>query len=896
MKKRYDPSRRALDLQKLRFDPDLLGHEINIMLNRRSCMSTILKIIKKNFPQLLSLNLCDNKLYRLDGLSDIVQMVPKVKILNLSKNELKSTWEVCKMKGLKLEELWLDGNPLCDNFLKKSNYVSTVRSCFPTLLRLDGKELPPLLSLSTDARNLIKLCKESYKGPEMLRNLVLQFLQQYYRIYDYGDRHSLRNTYHEEACFCLTIPVIPQEAVLLLIENDEMIIKDAFQDELKSVFSEPLPPATSSSMPVRSQGQGEMAQASSLQSKMNQEDSQNNTSKLCVPEYNYDSNSPQGRKGDCSSFEDICDKGDAYYEFSEGSAQPSHFHEENGNGEMRDDQEDSEENGTAYNLHVNKKRVKWQSEGRIHITVWRERKHEEKEKKEKTPERTLGNWFRITILNGIKYEKAWLMNSLQTYCSVPFIPVDFHYVKNWARFFVQDASAACALRDVSNKIYDDENQKVCIYIVVNKSAEPYSVQNMLDPEKMQKLELTMKKRYIVSKQALDLHRLRFDPDLVACDIDIILNRRNCMAATLQIIEKNFPQLLSLNLCSNKLYRLDGLCDIVQMVPTIKILKLSRNMLRLTWEVSKMKGLKLEELWLDGNPLCDTFPDQSTYVSAIRDYFPTLLRLDGKALPPLLVVDIDNSYLTKPYKKLSKDSETMKNLILRFLQQYYFFYDCGDRHGLLDAYHDESCFSLSIPFNPEDPAPSSLWLYVKDSRNMKNITDPYLRNRLLRHTNHDIVKALCMLPQTQHDLSSFLVDLWVHTETMLCFSVHLVVKEVDGRSPFSVRAFTRNFIATPGRDSNLCIVNDELFVRNATPYEAQNAFSNPLPVPISSFVPVLSQEQQQMVQAFSSQSGMNLEWSQKCLQDNAWNYTGASHIFMLLKNDGKIPEEAFKQTP
>lgn len=39
--------------------------------------------------QLLSLNLSNNKLYGLDGLSDIVQMVPTVKILNLSKNEVR---------------------------------------------------------------------------------------------------------------------------------------------------------------------------------------------------------------------------------------------------------------------------------------------------------------------------------------------------------------------------------------------------------------------------------------------------------------------------------------------------------------------------------------------------------------------------------------------------------------------------------------------------------------------------------------------------------------------------------------------------------------------------------------------------------------------------------------
>lgn len=79
-------------------------------------MAATLQIIAKAFPELLSLNLHNNRLCQLDGLSDIVQMVPTVKILNLSKNELNSTWELCKIKGLQLEDLWLQDNPLCSTF------------------------------------------------------------------------------------------------------------------------------------------------------------------------------------------------------------------------------------------------------------------------------------------------------------------------------------------------------------------------------------------------------------------------------------------------------------------------------------------------------------------------------------------------------------------------------------------------------------------------------------------------------------------------------------------------------------------------------------------------------------------------------------------------------------
>ncbi|VCX42751.1 unnamed protein product [Gulo gulo] len=89
-----------------------------------------------------------------------------------------------------------------------------------------------------------------------------------------------------------------------------------------------------------------------------------------------------------------------------------------------------------------------------------------------------------------------------------------------------------------------------------------------------------------------------------------------MAATLQIIKENFPELLSLNLCKNKLYQLDGLSDIIQMVPTVNILNLSKNEVPSVWELGKMKGLKLEELWLKENPLCGIFPNQSTCVMSV----------------------------------------------------------------------------------------------------------------------------------------------------------------------------------------------------------------------------------------------------------------------------------------
>ncbi|KAF6091145.1 nuclear RNA export factor 5 [Phyllostomus discolor] len=202
------------------------------------------------------------------------------------------------------------------------------------------------------------------------------------------------------------------------------------------------------------------------------------------------------------------------------------------------------------------------------------------------------------------------MNSIQSHCSVPFTP--FHHVQHQALFFVQGASATSALKDVSYKICDGENQK----------------------------------------------------------------------------------------------------------------------LKSDWELDKIRGLKLKELWLEGNPLCGIFPDQTTYISAIRKCFPKLFCLE--------------SY---------KGSEMLKNLVFQFLLQ------------------------------------NNLFEYLKGNRNMKKVKDPDLRVQLLKHTKNDIVCSLCVLPKTQHDLISYMVDLSVQTEMLLCFSVSGVFKEVEEKSQGSVHAFT-----------------------------------------------------------------------------------------------------------
>ncbi|XP_076877881.1 nuclear RNA export factor 1 isoform X2 [Brachyhypopomus gauderio] len=503
---------------------------------------------------------------------------------------------------------------------------------------------------------------------------------------------------------------------------------------------------------------------------------------------------------------------------------------------------------------------------------------------------TSKTWYKITIPYGRKYDKKWLLTALQNLCPIPFTPVHYTTEGQKVQFFLEDATAASALCKITRRIPDSEGYKVIVW--VNPCSPPSFLQSDLKDQDVMHLKECMSKRFDCSEQFLDLNSICTDPDLVVKNIKVILNRKNCMQAVIKIIEENIPELVSLNLSNNKLYKLDDLTDLVNKTPSLKALNLSHNELKSERELDKVKGLKLSELWLDRNPLCDHFKDQPTYISAIRERFPRLQRLDGHDLPATIGFDVETRTALPACKGSRFGSDEVKEFVVRFLQQYYSVYDSGNRQPLLDAYHDGACFSLSLPVTMHNPSRSCLGDYQKDSRNIKKVKDPATRFRSLKHSRLNVVAFLSELPKTQHDTASFTVDVNTYTQTLLAFTVSGVFKEVDGKSGDSVRAFSRVFIAVPAMNSGLCLVNDELFVRNATPEEIRRASAAPGPAPSSSPVPTLSASQQDMLSAFSQNSQMNLEWSQKCLQHNEWDYSQAIQTFTELKEQGCIPEVAF----
>nr|XP_040138979.1 nuclear RNA export factor 3 isoform X1 [Ictidomys tridecemlineatus] len=563
----------------------------------------------------------------------------------------------------------------------------------------------------------------------------------------------------------------------------------------------------------------------------------------------------------------------------------SSHQQQEGDSAMNDAHMDSGVRYTPYVIPSHHWRSNLSKQDQTHGNMERAQKPPERRTEGNRQNGTLGSWFKITIPFGIKYEEKWLLNLIQSQCNLPFTPVEFHYEKMQAQFFVENASIAFALKNIGDKIRDEDNEKISIF--VTPSEVPCSIKD-LQSEKVEQVKLTMNKQCDASHQALDIQRPPVEPNLMTHAIEMAPNPRKHMVTSLNIPEKNKPNL------SLPTYQLVGMMDTMPKDLSIENPNVSKSKVKSAGKMDSGKGLEPEEMCADRNSLCTTFLDKSNNMNSILELFPKLLCLDGQESPRPTLCGIEAHKKLPTCKGSFFGSDILKNLVLQFLQQYYLIYDYGDRKSLLGTYHIEACFSLTIPFNPKDPALNSFCEYFKYNRDIKKLKDSY-QWKQLKHTKRDILDTLCVLPKTRHDLSSFVVDMWFQTETMLCFSVNGLFKEVEGKSQGSVRAFIRTFIAIPGSNSSLCIINDKLFVRDPSPQGNQSPFCIPMATCSSTSVPALSEEQQEMVQAFSVRSGMNLRWSQKFLEENHWDYIRATQVLTMPKVKGMVPEETLKKT-
>jgi len=318
------------------------------------------------------------------------------------------------------------------------------------------------------------------------------------------------------------------------------------------------------------------------------------------------------------------------------------------------------------------------------------------------------------------------------------------------------------------------------------------------------------------------------------------------------------------------------------------------------ELDALKQLNLRELVLSNNPVGAGI-DEVTYKLEVVRRLPELGFLDTKKIkagadshPITRLPPIQGNFFDTPERKIVAEV---------FLQRYFESYD-GDRNLLLDAYAEQSCFSLAlVPLDskPHGRGGSSFKRgekfvpYAALDRNLKTITSIDSRTTALKTGPTHITGMLLDLPPTKHDYESFTVDCFVSnlgTLEMLNIFVHGSFLE----SSKTQRSFSRVFLIVPSPAGSKSqqngwpgiIINDQFYLRHFTPKRVKPP---PPQIPTAAVATSLA-EKQAMVLRLAEITSMTIQYAEQCLTFNAWNYEQALANFTDLKTSGRIPPEAF----
>ena len=517
-------------------------------------------------------------------------------------------------------------------------------------------------------------------------------------------------------------------------------------------------------------------------------------------------------------------------------------------------------------------------------------------------------WWKVVIPQGRNHSREWLINRLKAVCTEPFEAIEFHTFQDRAAFFVNEKSAADALRNATNRITTKDGTK--IFLSVRESVPPRSFGSESNktssyssnrgevetsPEKLEILKTCLGKRYDPTLVKLDLSKLYSDVTLRAGGIEGKIYQQKLMNTILKLIKTICPQLKIMDLSNNYIQRLDMLAGLSDMCLELEELNLSDNIIRSTVELAKIKPhKKLTKLWFNGNPAQEQFKDENgAYVTSIRGYLPGIKELDGIILPPAITFDLQTESIIPDTKSTYSPSEEASTLIAAFLKNFIQVYDSddiNDRQNLLGAYHNDAVFSMccNTGIYSNDKNRSSLNGYFKNSRNLKRLTERNSKNQLIKYKKLPVVAFLSELPSTKHKLDSFILDVPVVSPTYLCFTLQGMFLEGTDNIP---RGFSRTFIAVPESSGQFLIINDQLNIRNPTDKQLSK-IECVITGTVAAVNTSYTAEQENLVKRFSTESKMNLKWSLDALVSNSWNYENAAIKFAELKQSGKIPSEAY----
>lgn len=191
--KRYNSNNQSLDLNNFHREEDIAKH-VYCPLSQTRTFSHVLRLTKSALASFEHLNLQNNDLTCLTALESA--NLSTIKSLDLRNNCLLGMETLTPIRSLTITELWLDGNPLCENYSSSKQYIESALKYCPHLTKLDGVLL--------DDINMPAIIN-NYFPNEKLEKLVKQFANHYFILHDQMDRMLLKALYYKNAVYSLTL-------------------------------------------------------------------------------------------------------------------------------------------------------------------------------------------------------------------------------------------------------------------------------------------------------------------------------------------------------------------------------------------------------------------------------------------------------------------------------------------------------------------------------------------------------------------------------------------------------------------------------------------------------------------------------------------------------------------
>lgn len=192
--KRYNPNQKSLNLENFHADPDI-DRTIYCPLSQVRTSNHVLKLAKSAIATFEHLNLQHNELINISAIEN--SNLQSIKYLDLRHNSLLNMNALAPLKNLEIIKLWLDGNPLCENYSTAKQYVDSAKKYCPHLQELDGVCI---------VENMPLIYRDYFPNDNTQR-FAEKFVSHFFALYDQLDRTVLRGLYHKDAFYSMSFAI-----------------------------------------------------------------------------------------------------------------------------------------------------------------------------------------------------------------------------------------------------------------------------------------------------------------------------------------------------------------------------------------------------------------------------------------------------------------------------------------------------------------------------------------------------------------------------------------------------------------------------------------------------------------------------------------------------------------